>query len=298
MFVSTVNAFVLRGARPVFVDVRPDTLNLDERKLPAVVGARTKAVIPVHYSGVGCEMDAILDLCASRGVPVVEDNAHGLFGRYRGRFLGSFGALATQSFHETKNFTCGEGGGLLIGDPRHVERAEILREKGTDRARFFRGQANKYEWMDLVSSYVPSDVLAAFLLAQLDARAQVQARRRAIWERYAERLGDWARANGATLPTIPAHCESSYLIFHLLLPSQVARDALIAHLRDRGILAVFHYLPLHLSPMGRKWGYAQGDFPVTEDASTRLLRLPLYHGLSEAEQGEVIAAVREFAVAR
>jgi dTDP-4-amino-4,6-dideoxygalactose transaminase len=293
-FVTTVNAFALRGATPVFADVRQDTLNLDERRLEEVVTPRTKAIVALHYAGVGCEMDAIGELAARRGIAVVEDNAHGLFGRYKGRFLGTFGALATQSFHETKNFSCGEGGALVVNDERHVERAEIVREKGTDRSRFLRGLVHKYEWVDLGSSYLPSDLLAAFLLAQLESRAEIQSRRRAIWERYERELAGWAARRGVALPKVPAHCEQPWHIFHLLMPSTAERDAFLRHLEQRGILAVFHYQPLHLSPMGRRFGGKPGACPVTEDVAARLVRLPLYNRLAEAEQGEVIDAVAGF----
>ncbi len=293
-FVSTANAFALRGARPVFADIRPDTLNLDETRLEPLVTPRTRAIVAMHYGGVGCEMDAILALGRARGLAVVEDNAHGLLGRYRGRPLGAFGALAAQSFHETKNFTCGEGGALLINDPRFIARAEILREKGTNRSQVFRGQTDKYSWMDLGSSYLPSDLLAAFLLAQFEARDRIQARRRRLWETYAGGLRDWAAARGARLPVVPAHCEQPYHLFYLLMPSLAARQALIAHLRARDILAVFHYLPLHLSPMGRRFGGWPGQCPVTESVSDRLLRLPFYFGLSESDQAEILDAIRSW----
>ncbi len=293
-FVSTVNAFVLRGARPVFADIRPDTLNLDEAQLERLITPRTRAIVPVHYAGVGCEMDAILELAGRHGIAVVEDNAHGLFGKYKGRYLGTFGCLATQSFHETKNFTCGEGGALLINDPRYIERAEIIREKGTNRSRFFRGQVDKYTWVDIGSSYLPSDILAAFLCAQLEAREQIQASRRRIWHTYHDQLHDWGSAHGVRLPIVPAHCEQPYHMFYLLLPSLERRQALIDHLKRHGILSVFHYLPLHLSDMGRKFGGRPGDCPVTEDVSDRLLRLPFYNDLTEADQARVCAAIREF----
>ncbi len=293
-FVSTVNAFVLRGACPVFIDIRPDTLNLDEEQLERLITPRTKAIVPVHYAGIGCEMDAILDVAARRNVAVVEDNAHGLFGKYQGRYLGTFGCLATQSFHETKNFTCGEGGALLINDARLVERAEIIREKGTNRSRFFRGQVDKYTWVDIGSSYLPSDILAAFLYAQLEARGHIQAKRRRIWECYTEHLRDWATDLGVRLPIVPDHCEQPYHMFYLLMPSLEQRQALIAHLKARGILSVFHYLPLHLSDMGRKFNGQSGDCPVTEDISDRLLRLPFYNDLSESDQSFVIDSIREF----
>lgn len=293
-FVSTVNAFVLRGARPVFVDVRPDTLNLDESRLEGKINERTKAIVVVHYAGVGCEMDAIGQVAARHGVPMIEDNAHGLLGKYRGRFLGTFGPLAALSFHETKNFTCGEGGALLINDPDLVERAEIIREKGTDRSRFFRGQVDKYTWVDVGSSYLPSDLLAAFLYAQLESHGTVQAKRRRVWDCYTDRLKPWAEASGVRLPIVPPHCEQSYHMFYLLMPSLAQRQGLIAHLKARGILSVFHYLPLHLSPMGRSFGGRAGDCPVTEDVSDRLVRLPFFNSLSEDEQDRVIRAVIEF----
>ncbi len=293
-FVSTVNAFVLRGARPIFIDVRPDTLNLNETLLESLITPRTRAILPVHYAGVGCEMDAILEIAARRSIPVVEDNAHGLFGKYRGRYLGTFGCMATQSFHETKNFSCGEGGALLINDLKYVERAEIIREKGTDRSRFFRGLVDKYSWVDIGSSYLPSDMLAGFLLAQLEQRELIQTRRQVIWETYRDALGYWATAVGATLPVVPAHCEQSYHMFYLLMPDLDSRQRFIAHLRERQILSVFHYLPLHLSEMGRKFGGQAGDCPVTEDVSDRLARLPFFYSLSNAEQNQVIEAVLTF----
>jgi dTDP-4-amino-4,6-dideoxygalactose transaminase len=293
-FVSTANAFVLRGAKPVFCDVRPDTLNLDEAQLPTLITPRTKTVVPVHYAGVGCEMDSINALAARHGFAVVEDNAHGLFGKYRGRWLGTLGTFATQSFHETKNITCGEGGALLVNDPRFAERAEIIREKGTNRARFFRGQVDKYSWVDLGSSYVMSDVLAAFLYAQLETWAFIQARRRVIWERYDAALAGWAEDHGVRRPVVPPHCEQAWHMYYLLLPSLAARTALIAHLKAQGILAVFHYLPLHLSEYARRWGGRRGDCPVTEDISDRLLRLPFFNSMTDAEQDRVIDAVHEF----
>lgn len=293
-FVSTVNAFVLRGARPVFVDIRPDTLNLDETRLEALITPRTRAIVPVHYAGVGCEMDAIMEIARRHGVAVVEDNAHGLFGRYRDRHLGTFGCLATQSFHETKNFTSGEGGALVINEPSYVERAEIIREKGTNRSRFFRGQTDKYTWVDIGSSYLPSDILAAFLYAHLEARDQIQAKRRRIWEYYGQNLREWAAGGGARLPIVPEHCDHPYHMFYVLLPSLARRQALIAHLKSRGILSVFHYLPLHLSEMGQRFGGKPGHCPVTEDVSDRLLRLPFYNDLSEGDQAFVVSAITTF----
>ncbi|MBN1868841.1 dTDP-4-amino-4,6-dideoxygalactose transaminase [Candidatus Sumerlaeota bacterium] len=293
-FVSTANAFVLRGARPVFADIRPDTLNLDETRLESLLTPRTRAIVPVHYAGVGCEMDAILDLARRRNVAVVEDNAHGLFASYKGRRLGTFGCMATQSFHETKNVTCGEGGALLVNDPALIDRAEIVRQKGTNRNRYYRGEVDKYTWVDVGSSFVPSDLLAAFLCAQLEAVDRIQAHRRRIWDFYRENLSDWAAARGATLPTVPSHCEQSYHMFYLLLASREERTALIAHLKERGILAVFHYQPLHLSEMGMRFGGQAGDCPVTEDVADRLLRLPFFNELSRDDQEYVVRSIREF----
>jgi len=293
-FVSTANAFVLRGARPVFADIRPDTLNLDEALLPNLVNERTRAIAVMHYGGVGCEMDAILPLADARGIPVIEDNAHGLLGQYRGKPLGSFGVMTAQSFHETKNFSCGEGGALVLNDARYLERAEILREKGTNRSRFFRGQVDKYTWVDAGSSFLPSDLLAAFLCAQLEAHAEIQERRRRVWEYYDAHLRGWAAERGVGLPCVPVHCRQPYHLFYLLLPSAQARRHLIAHLGGQEILAVFHYLPLHLSPMGRKFGGYAGQCPVAESVSGRLLRLPFYNDLTESDQARVVAAIRSF----
>jgi len=293
-FVSTVNAFVLRGARPIFIDIRPDTLNMDESQLERLVSPRTKAIVPVHYAGVGCEMDFILEIAARHNLPVVEDNAHGLFGKYKGKYLGTFGSLATQSFHETKNFTCGEGGALLINDPSMIDRAEIIREKGTNRSRFFRGQIDKYSWVDLGSSYLPSDILAAYLYAQFECRDEIQLKRKQIWLYYQEHLSEWTSRNGVRLPVIPQECEQPYHMFYLLLPNLATRQALISHLKERGIIAVFHYLPLHLSDMGKRFGGREGDCPVTENISDRLLRLPFYYALSEADQAIVVRAITEF----
>jgi dTDP-4-amino-4,6-dideoxygalactose transaminase len=293
-FVSTVNAFVLRGATPVFADIRPDTLNMDEAQVERLVTPRTKTIVPVHYAGVACEMGPIGEIAAHHGIPVVEDNAHGLFSTYRGRYLGTFGALATQSFHETKNFTCGEGGALLVNDERYVQRAEIVREKGTDRSRFFRGEVDKYTWVDVGSSHLPSDILAAFLLAQLESRESIQSRRREIWERYYGDLEAWAGSADVRLPVVPANCEQSFHLFYLLMPSAESRKELTRHLKDRDIQAVFHYLPLHLSPMGQRYGGSRGQCPVTESVSDRLLRLPFFFDMTERDQDRVVEAVRAF----
>jgi dTDP-4-amino-4,6-dideoxygalactose transaminase len=293
-FPSTATAFSLRGARIVFCDIHESTLNLDERILESLVTDRTKAVVAVHYAGVGCEMDSLLALAEPVGVAVIEDNAHGLFGRYRGKPLGTFGVLATQSFHETKNCTCGEGGALVLNDPRLASRGEILREKGTNRKAFFRGEVDKYTWVDDGSSYVPSDLLAAFLAAQLEASDVIQAARERIWHAYADGLDAWAASVGARLPYIPPDREQPYHMFYVLLPSLEHRTALIEHLRALGIGAVFHYLPLNLSPMGERHGGRSGQCPVTEDVADRLLRLPFYVGLGPVEQDEVIDAIIHF----
>ena len=293
-FVSTVNAFVLRGAVPVFVDVRPDTLNLDETKLEALITPKTKAIVPVHYAGVGCEMDAILEIANRHGVAVVEDNAHGLFAKYKGKFLGTFGVLAAQSFHETKNFTSGEGGAILINDQKYLERAEIIREKGTNRSRFFRGQVDKYTWVDIGSSYLPSDMIAAFLFGQLEQHVKVQLHRKNLWLTYEMALKDWARQNGVILPTVPAYVEQAYHMFYLLLPDLDTRQRFIMYLRERGIYSVFHYLPLHLSDMGQKFGGKPGDCPVTEAVSDHLVRLPFHNALNNSDLEMVIEAILEF----
>jgi dTDP-4-amino-4,6-dideoxygalactose transaminase len=294
-FVSTANAFVLRGARPVFVDVRPDTLNIDESLIEAAITSRTRAIVVVHYAGVACAMAPIMAIADRHGIPVIEDNAHGLFGAYRGKPLGTFGQLATLSFHETKNLSCGEGGALVINNPRFLERAEIIREKGTDRSRFFRGEVDKYTWRDIGSSFLPSDILAALLWAQIEIVDAVQAKRRSIFERYAGALQSWAANHGTRLPTVPDDCVCSYHLFYLLLSDGAAQARLIRHLQAARINAVFHYQPLHLTPMGRQFGGQVGQCPVTESAAGRLVRLPFYFDLDPADQDRVIDAVRSFA---
>jgi dTDP-4-amino-4,6-dideoxygalactose transaminase len=293
-FVSTANAFALRGARLVFADIRPDTLNLDESRLESLITPRTKAIVVVHYAGVACEMDSILAIASRHGVRVVEDNAHGLFSRYRGAYTGKFGCLATQSFHETKNFTCGEGGALIINDAELLERALVIREKGTNRSRFFRGEVDKYTWVDLGSSYLPSDLLAAFLFAQLEARKKIQEKRRGVWNRYYASLADWAGNNDVKLPVIPSECEQAYHMFYMLLPSVEHRESLISQLKAQSILSVFHYTPLHLSEAGLKFAARASNCPITEMVSERLIRLPFYYDISEIEQDKVTAAVTKF----
>jgi dTDP-4-amino-4,6-dideoxygalactose transaminase len=295
-FVSTANAFVLHGARPVFADIRPDTLNLDEKQVAGLITENTRAIVLLHYGGIACEMDAFIDLAQGQKVAVIEDNAHGLFGKYLGKYLGTFGSFATQSFHETKNFTCGEGGALLINDERFIERAEIIRQKGTDRSRFFRGEVDRYSWVDVGSSYHPPDLLAAFLMAQLEARQRIQAARQKIWEQYYDGLKDWAALNDVRLPVVPPNCAQAYHLFYLLMPSLGARQRFLERLKRHGILSVFHYQPLHLSEMGRRFGGAPGDYPVTERVSNQIVRLPFYNQMTDTEQSRVIRVIKEGAV--
>lgn len=293
-FVSTANAFVLRGARPVFVDSRPDTLNLDERTIEALITPRTRAIVPVHYAGVGCEMDAIEAIAKTHGLAIVEDNAHGLFGKYRGRWLGTIGRLASQSFHDTKNFSCGEGGALLINCEHDAERAEILREKGTNRSRFFRGQVDRYTWVDVGSSYLPSDMLAAFLLGQLQSEQAIQAHRHRLWDAYHRELASWARNVGASQPVVPDHCEQSWHMYYVLMRNLEDRQDLIGHLRRRGIVAPFHYQPLHKSTMGLHFGGVPGSLPVVESIADRLVRFPLFNDMSDSDLDLVIQAIHDW----
>ena len=292
-FVSSVNAFVLRGARPVFADIRPDTMCIDEGHLEQLITPRTRAIVAVHYAGVSCEMDTISALALNSGACVIEDNAHGLFGSYRGRMLGSLGRMATLSFHETKNLTCGEGGALLVNDATLIERAEIIREKGTDRSKFFRGQVDKYGWVDIGSSYLPSEVLAALLCAQLENRQRIQQRREVIWVKYYEMLKKWAVDRGVTLPTVPPLCAQAFHMFYMVMPSASAREKLIAHLGAKGILAVWHYQPLHTSKVGKMYGGQDGDCPVAERVAEQLVRLPFYTTMTDEEQLMVVEALYE-----
>ena len=290
-FVSTVNAFLLLGAKPVFVDVDRATLNIDPRLVKEHITERTRAVVVVHYAGVACDMDEITTLAEAHSIMVIEDNAHGLGGTYCGQPLGSFGALSALSFHETKNFTCGEGGALVVNDTSLVERAEIVREKGTDRSRFIRGEVDKYGWVDVGSSFLPADVLAAHLLAQLESKRFIEGRRRAIWERYHEALDTWTAGWGIELPSVPSDREQAHHMYYMLMPDLASRTQLIERLREKGIQASFHYLPLHLSPMGERLGYEAGACPVTEDVCDRLVRLPFFTGLTNEEQDDVVAEV-------
>jgi dTDP-4-amino-4,6-dideoxygalactose transaminase len=293
-FVSTANAVARLGARPVFVDIRPDTLNIDESLVEPAVTPRTRAIFPIHYAGVGCEMGQVMAVAEAHGLLVAEDAAQGVNASYHGRALGSIGHLGCYSFHETKNYICGEGGALCLNDPRFVERAEIIRDKGTNRQKFFRGEVDKYNWVDIGSSYVPSEICGAFLYAQLEMLDAISARRRAIYDYYHERLAPMQAEGLLRMPVIPDHCATNYHLFYVLLPDRATRDGLLAHLNGNGIHAVFHYVPLHTSPMGRSFGYKDGDLPVTEDLSGRLLRLPLFHDITEAQQARVVDEISRY----
>jgi len=290
-FVSTANAFVLRGGVPVFVDIRPDTLNIDERLIEAAITSRTKAIVPVHYAGTACEMDAIMDIAHRHNLFVIEDAAQGIMAEYNGKALGSIGHLGTLSFHETKNITSGEGGALLINDQRLVERAEIIREKGTNRSQYFRGQIDKYTWVDIGSSYLPGEIIAAFLWAQMIEAESITEKRLNIWSRYHEALAPLESAGRLRRPVIPENCRHNAHMYYILLNSLEVRTALIANLNEHGVNAVFHYVPLHSAPAGRKYGRVHGTMVHTEVLADNLLRLPLWIGLDEEQQNSVIYSV-------
>ncbi|MBN1913985.1 MAG: dTDP-4-amino-4,6-dideoxygalactose transaminase [Candidatus Omnitrophica bacterium] len=291
-FVSTANAFYARGVKPVFVDIRPDTLNIDEKKIERAITRRTKAIVPVHYAGVGCEMDTIMALAGKYKLYVVEDAAQAVDAKYKGRYLGTIGDLGAFSFHETKNCICGEGGALLINKERFIERAEIIREKGTNRAKFFRGEVDKYTWVDVGSSFLPSDILAAYLYAQFEKINDIRLKRKRIFEYYYANLKALQKEGLASLPFIPGYCRANYHMFYLILASGRQRDEVMRRLKDAGIYAIFHYVPLHTSKVGRSLGYKAGDFPVTEKISSRLLRLPFYNNLSRSQQGYIIDVLK------
>lgn len=293
-FTSTANAFALRGAPIRFVDIVESTLNMDTDRLAAAISNRTRIVVPVHYAGVACEMDPILTLAEERGLRVVEDAAQGVCASYRGRWLGTLGHLGAYSFHETKNFISGEGGALVINDPALVERAEIIRQKGTNRARFNRGEVDKYTWVDIGSSYPPSELVSAFLFAQLESSGQITERRLSIYERYRLAFAGLAAQGRVRLPVVPSHCGHNAHMFYLITDTPEIRDRLIRHLREADIHAIFHYVPLHLSPMGRRMGYAPGDLPITESLADRIVRLPLFHALDTEGQDRVIESVLRF----
>ncbi len=291
-FVSTANAFVLRGAVPVFVDIRPDTLNIDEKLIEAAITPKTRAIVPVHYAGVPCEMDAIMDIAQRHKLLVVEDAAQALLSTYKGKALGTIGHFGCLSFHETKNIISGEGGALLINDERFFERAEVIREKGTNRSQFFRGEVDKYTWVDIGSSYLPSELVSAFLYAQLERADEITAQRCRICSAYAEQLAPLERAGTLRLPHFDA--DSNGHMFFILLDSLATRTALITHLKALGIHPVFHYVPLHSSPAGRKYGRVSGSMQVTDDLNERLLRLPLHYEMDDADVTRISAAIRDF----
>lgn len=292
-FVSTANAFVLRGGVPVFVDIREDTLNLDERLVEAAITPRTRAIVPVHYAGVSCEMDTLMEIARRHGLKVVEDAAQGVMARYKGRALGSIGDLAAYSFHETKNVISGEGGALLVNDASLAQAAEIIREKGTDRSRFFRGEVDKYTWQVAGSSFLPGEVIAAFLWAQLQEAQQITRQRLEVWERYHDLLAPLESAARLRRPIVPNDCEHNAHMYYVLLADGIERQAVLGRLKDSGIHAVFHYVPLHSSPGGRKYGRVHGSMQVTDRQSERLIRLPLWLGLGAAQQERVALALAE-----
>ena len=287
-FVSTANAFVLRGGVPVFVDIREDTLNLDERLIEAAITPRTRAIVPVHYAGVACEMDAIMTLANRHGLKVVEDAAQGVMASYKGRMLGSIGDLGAYSFHETKNVISGEGGALLVNDPALATRAEIIREKGTDRSRFFRGEVDKYTWQEVGSSFLPGELIAAFLWAQLEEAQRITNERLAIWQRYHELLVPFEQKGLLCRPIVPADCQHNAHMYYVLLAPEIDRNKVLSELKKNDIYSVFHYVPLHSSPAGQRYGRAHGELEVTVKQSERLVRLPLWVGLSPAQQDRIV----------
>ena len=293
-FVSTADAFVLRGAKAVFVDIRPDTMNIDERKIEAAITSKTRAIVPVHYAGVGCEIDTIMDIAQPKGLVVIEDVAQGIMSTYKGKALGAIGDMGCFSFHETKNYSMGEGGALLMRDSKYVEEAEIIREKGTDRSRFFRGQVDKYTWVNYGSSYLPSDMNAAYLYAQLEMADEINDARKKIWNTYYRELKPLEEAGLITLPTIPEGCVHNAHMFYIKAKDFEERTKLISFLKANDILSVFHYIPLHSSPAGIKFGRFEGEDEYTTRESERLTRLPLYYGLTEEQNMYIIGKVKEF----
>jgi len=293
-FVSTASAFAMFGAKPVFVDSSESTLNIDPRLIEQAITPKTRAICVVHYGGVACEMESILKLAEKHNLIVIEDNAHGLFAKYKGRYLGTFGAMATLSFHETKNITCGEGGALLVNDSSLVDRAEILREKGTNRTKFFRGQVDKYTWVDIGSSWVLSDLLAAILWGQLQRAEEINARRVTIWNQYHTQLADWAREHGVQLPRVPEGCEHVGHLYHMRFQASEHRTRFIDHMKARDVSCVFHYQPLHASPVGQRFGGRVGQCPVAQHAGDCLVRLPMYNTITSSDQQRVTEAVLGF----
>ncbi len=293
-FVSTANAVVLRGATPIFAEIDEKTLNIDAKDIESKITERTKAIFPVHYAGVSCDMDAIMKIAKKHNLKVVEDAAQGVNARYKDKYLGTIGDIGCYSFHETKNYSCGEGGAILINyDDDLIEKAEIIREKGTNRSKFFRGEVDKYSWVSMGSSFLPSDVLAAILYAQFEKLDKINNLRKAVYERYYYQLKPLEQEGIMRLPIIPLECTSNYHIFYILLNSENERNNLMDSLKTRGVNAIFHYVPLHSSQMGTKLGYKEGDLPITEDLSKRLLRLPMYTGLTEEEQSYIIKNIHE-----
>jgi dTDP-4-amino-4,6-dideoxygalactose transaminase len=293
-FVSTANAFVLRGAVPVWCDIRKDTLNIDETKIEALISPKTRAIMPVHYAGVGCEMDAIMGIAGKYNLLVIEDAAQAVNATYKGRYLGTIGHFGCYSFHETKNMISGEGGALVINDARFIERAEIIREKGTNRSKFFRGQVDKYTWVDCGSSFLPSELVAAFLYAQMEVADKINEKRLSIWNTYYEGLTPLADSGMLRLPFVPSHCEHNAHMFYIILPTSEQRDSLMASMKEQGILSVFHYIPLHTSPMGQLVQPSASFLPVTDDLAHRLLRLPMFYELTTEQQDAVIFAIWHF----
>ena len=293
-FVSTADAFVLRGARIVFVDIRPDTMNIDEKQIEAAITEKTKAIVPVHYAGVACEMDTIMDIAKRHNLLVIEDAAQGVMASYKGKALGSIGDYGCYSFHETKNYSMGEGGALLIRDREHVERAEIIREKGTDRSKYFRGQVDKYRWQEFGSSYLPSELNVAYLYAQLEMADQINEARLARWNEYYKLLTPLAQAGKIELPVVPEGCVHNAHMFYIKTADEHERQELINYLKERDILAVYHYVPLHSAPAGIKYGRFNGEDVYTTKESERLLRLPMYYGLTAEETAFVADQVKEF----
>lgn len=296
-FVSTANAIVLRGAKPIFADICEETLNIDPFEIEKKVTRNTKAIFPIHYAGVACDMDYIMNIAKEYNLKVVEDAAQGVNAKYKGKYLGTIGDIGCYSFHETKNYSCGEGGAILINNDKNLEkRAEIIREKGTNRSQFFRGEVDKYSWVDIGSSYLPSDIMSAMLCAQFEKLDEIQQKRRRVYESYYNGLKDLEKQEKLRCPVISEDCESNYHMFYILLNSEKARNYLIAKLKENQISAIFHYIPLHTSPMGLKIGYKQGDLPKTEDLSRRIVRLPIYAGLKDEETNYIIEKIHNLMV--
>lgn len=293
-FVSTADAFVLRGAKIVFVDIRPDTMNIDETKIEAAITNKTKAIVPVHYAGVSCEMDTIMAIAKKHHLFVVEDAAQGVTAYYKGKALGTIGDFGCYSFHETKNYSMGEGGAILFNDDQYKEKAEVSREKGTNRSKFFRGQVDKYTWVDYGSSYLPSDLNAAYLWAQLEQADKINNHRLNTWKKYYEGLSDLAKAGYIELPYVPSECTHNAHMFYIKTKDLPSRSALINALKEKGIQSVFHYVPLHSSPAGQKFGYFHGEDQYTTKESERLLRLPLFYNISDDEISSVIQAIKDY----